>query len=209
MIRSALDGAEGRLPRSGTPLAVVSLSEKRVPVTALPASNTRRYFLDYTINGVLHHLMMRTGDTKSESQASDVLDGLLTILASDLNEFEVQSLRRAENGSDVTNPVTWSGASSYGSGNANDNIGRVLSASFTGKDVTGHKIKFFIFGTKNLSTGDYRVQRSESSVIADALDYLATLNGFFITIAGEPPVWNQYVNQDVNDHWEKKLRITG
>lgn len=177
-----------------------------MPVVALPESNTDRWILDYTINEVPHHMQMRTGSTKTESQVSTTFDGFLTTLASDLNELVVVSLRHAVEGSDVFNPATWSGAASYGAGNTNDSIGRVLTLSFTGRDTSGHKIKLFVFGTKNLSEGDYRVDPTESAVVESALDYLAAAAGYWLTINALQPTWNQYANQNLSQHWVKALR---
>jgi len=208
VVRSAISGAKSPSERSEH-LVGARFIEKGLKVVALNPNNTRRYFVDYTVNDVQHTLMVRTGSTVSAAALSGDVDSVLTAFASDLYEWTIRGLRVANAGSDVTNPATWSGSSSYGSGTTNDTIGRALAASYTGRDSVGHKVRSFFYGTKNLSEGDYRITRPESSVVADVLDALLALTDTFLTIGGNKPTWNQYANQVIPYHWVRTLRKTG
>lgn len=178
-----------------------------MPITALPPSNTPRWFMDYAVSGVNHTLMMRANDLKTASLVSSVLDGLFQLMdVGNLYTIDTISLRHAAEGSDVTVPETWSGASSYGGGTAFDTDNRVRAYSFTGRSLDGHKCKFFIYGALIGAEGDYRIDTGSNAGISDAIDYLNALNGFFISISGEPVVWNPYANVGWNDHWLKVLR---
>ncbi len=178
-----------------------------MPVTALPPSNTPRWWLDYTVNGDAHSLMMRATALKTESLVSDVYSGFLDLFTSD-NIFliDVTGMRKAAEGSDVTLPATYTGTTAFGSGSAVDNDNRAKTFSWTGRDETGHKNKLFLFGAKPSANGDYRIQFGESSILESVVDYLQALNGFWISIAGNPMIWNKYTNTGWNDHWIRVAR---
>jgi len=178
-----------------------------MPVTALPPSNTPRWWLDYTVNGDTHSMMMRTTSIKTEAQVSDVFSGFLDLFTTDnIYTVDVVGLRKAVEGSDVTLPATYSGTPNFGSGSAVDNDNRAKTFSWTGRDDSGHKVRLFLFGAKPSANGDYRIQFSESFILHAVVDYLNALNGFWNTINGAHPIWNPYTNTGWNDHWIRVAR---
>lgn len=178
-----------------------------MPVVALPPSNTPRWWLDYTVNGDPHSLMMRATSIKTDAQVATVYADLLALFTtSDIYAIAVTGMRKAAEGSDVTLPATYAETTAFGTGTAVDNDNRAKTFSFTGRSDDGHKVKLFIFGCKPTANGDYRIQVGESSTIDDVVTYLNNLNGFFNSISGGHPIWNAYGNTGWNDHWIKKAR---
>lgn len=178
-----------------------------MPVVALPPSNTPRWWLDYTVNGDPHSLQMRTTSDKTNVQVSSVYNDLLSLFTADnIYDINAVGLRHAVEGSDVSLPAVYTGSTSFGSGSAVDTDLRAKTFSFTGRDDSGHKIKFQIFGAKSGANGNYRIDRGESFIMDAVEDYLNALNGFFNTINGAHPIWNLYANTGWNDHWIRKAR---
>lgn len=178
-----------------------------MPIAALPPNSTDRWWLDYTVNGDAHSMLMRAGSTKTAAEVSSVFSDFLTLFTiNNLYEVNVVGMRHALNGSDVSLPATYTGDTQLGSGTANTTDMRAKTISFTGRDQTGHKIKLYMFGVKFQSNGDYRIQRGEDVAVGDLLNYLAALDGFFDSINGLHPIWNQYANVGFNDHWIKRVR---
>jgi len=178
-----------------------------MPVTALPAHNTNRYWLDYTVNGDPHSLMMRDFGGLSASAVSAIFNDLLSLFeADDIYDINPTGMRFAVAGSDVTLPRTYSGGSTFGTGSASDTDQRAKQWSFTGRDDSGHKVRIFIFGAKFSANGDYRVQVTENARIEAIVDYLNALPTSFCTINAKKAVWNAYANTGYNDHWIKVAR---
>jgi hypothetical protein len=109
-------------------------------------------------------------------------------------------------GSNVRNPATWGGGSSYGSGTAIDSLTRAQAIVFTGRDPLGHAVRSFFYGAKGISDGDYRTSLGENSAVDNAITTLQSLTTTFLTIGGGVPVWHNYANITIPIHWQKKLR---
>jgi len=199
---------KARRVRSGAKRILISerFSEK-MPVGALPPNTTKRYWLDYTVNGDSHSMLMRVLDTVSDVVAKDVFSGLIDLIdASTFYAINPTGMRVAEAGSDVTLPAVYDGSAIGGNGTAFDTDFRAKTYSFTGRDPSGHKTRLFIYGAKASANGDYRIQVGENSIIETIVDYLNALTNCFVSINGRRAIWNQYANTGYNDHWIKKAR---
>ena len=177
-----------------------------MPVVALPADNTERWWMVYQVNGDTHRMMVRTGDGGVPTAISNAFHGILNRMAGSLNEVTPLGLERALRGSNVRNPFAWTNAATYGLGNADSNDDRDKAISCVGRSSGGHKVKFFLFGFKNDADGDYRTDTTENAGVADTVGYLNGATGFALAIDGLQPVWKSYVNIKVNDHWVKVHR---
>ena len=177
-------------------------------VPALPASNTARYYYDYSVYGEQHVLIVRVGPEVSPSDVSLGLDGFLTEFAAGSVLITTVGLRFSEAGSNVTNPVDATGLSStYGAGSG-DPINKPLQATFTGRDGEGHKNRIGMFGWEAQTDTQWRYTTSDSSIVLNcvaALEGLGAL-GIFLTINGQRPLWHPYMNVGYNDHWVKQER---
>jgi len=175
-------------------------------MAALPPSNTVRYFLDYTVNGIEHTIQMRVGAGATDGGASSSFSAFLATLSPNFYLINVIGMRKANLGSDVTNPVTYTGTTSFGSGTASDNLARAAFLSFVGRSTDGRRVRIFVYGTKITAEGDYRVDVSEAAEVDSAVFLLNSATGVFLTISGLQPVWKAYANEGVNAYWQRRSR---
>ena len=173
----------------------------------LPPSNTIRYFLDYTVNGLEHTIQMRVGPGATDGGASGSFSAFLAALSPNLYALSVVGMRKANLGTDVTNPVTYTGTTSFGSGTAVDNLARAAFLSFIGRSTDGRRVRVFVYGTKITSEGDYRVDTGEAAEVADAIDVLNGASGVFLSISGLQAIWKAYANEGVNAYWQRRARV--
>lgn len=172
----------------------------------LPPESTRRWFLNYTTCGFQHTLEMRSADTVDETQASTALDAFLSALSSLLRAVTINSLATAAQGSTITVPAAWGGASSYGSGGGS-RFETANMIDFVGRTIEGRRSRAGVFGCVVASdNGDYRAQATEETAIADALTALLADAECFLAIDGNVPFWNQYANLGPNAYWRNKVR---
>lgn len=171
----------------------------------LPESNTERYWLIYDVDGNTHKMQQRCPNNHPTASVVSAFDQLLAALSTNLWQIDIIGLERAIQGSDVRNPVTWTGPTSYGLGAPAD-ITQAATYSFVGRSNDGRKNRVFVFGAKVVGQDDYRYGAAESSPIAAALAVLNGLPNGFLTISGLKPIFKAYANLNVNQHWVKKLR---
>lgn len=176
-----------------------------MPISALPASNTKRYKLNYEVGGLQHSVIMRVGNAVTDSTASNAFSTLLSLITDELWSLTVLGMEVAVSGSDIFNPATYSGDTAFGLG-AGGLEESVRAASFTGRTATGRKSKFFIFGYKLETSGNARTTSAENGDIDAAVGELNSSAGVWLAIDGTQPVWHAYVNIDHNDHWVQKIR---
>jgi hypothetical protein len=176
-----------------------------MPLTDLSPQNTERWYLDYTVGGIQHTLIMRTAIPYSDANASTAMAGLLTAMSTLLNQLTVVGLRKSVQGSNVTNAATWSGASTYGTGTLPNNS-RARFLSFVGRDSLGYRVRATVFGAAGTLDDNYRMTRAESTLVAASLDYLAARTNDFVTLAFNHPTWKQYANAGYNAYWQRQVR---
>lgn len=174
----------------------------------LPINNTRRYFLDYIVGNVQHTLCVRTGNDVPESEASTNIGGFLTQLAPILRQITIAGFRRAEAGSNVTNSVTWSGATTYGTGNQPvEDVPKYIS--FIGRDAFGERVRVFVFGVNLAPDANWRISATENTAVANAITYLRGRTTTFLSIRYMVPVWKSYANFGYHAYWQRQRRTGG
>lgn len=171
----------------------------------LPASNTERYWMVYDVDGNQHKMQMRVPNGHPSASVESAYTQLLNALAPSLWQIDVIRLERAVQGSDVRNPVAWTGATSFGLGAPAD-ITQAATYSFVGRSNDGRKNRVFVFGAKNVGQDDYRYLTAESADVAAALVVLNGLPNAFLSISGLKPLYSGYANVNINQHWVKALR---
>lgn len=172
----------------------------------LPHNNTALLYVDYTVSGKSHTLPCRFSAASSLANAMSAVDGVLTALGSSLKLWTIEGARAQDISTNVSYPITWTGAATYGSGTGTNDETAVYF-DFTGRSIDGRRVKFTCFGAASVaSNGNYRVAGGESATIDAALAVLVGLNDEFVTISGLPPVWNNYANQGINAYWTKQIR---
>lgn len=169
-------------------------------------NNTRRYWLDY--EGVMgkHSFQVRTGGGVTDATVVTALQNFLNpLLAVIHNSVVFNSLRRADAGTNVSNPVPWSiitGASATAL--LPPNYPRFIS--FIGRSGFNRRVRIYLYGTTIGITDDYRLNFSESSAVEAAVAYLNSVACPFVSIDGFDPVWKAYANQGYNSYHERKRR---
>jgi len=171
----------------------------------LPASNTPRYKLKYSVGGFAHTMTMRVSSGILASSASSAYASLLAAMAPTCWNITVQGLEFAELGSDVFNPRSYDGAPSFGlgTGGAEQSI---RAASLVGRTTGGRKVRVFVYGYKLEEGGNARTTTTENGDIASVVTLMNTFTEHFLAIDGLIPTWRNYVNLDHNDHWVAQIR---
>lgn len=172
----------------------------------LPESSTDRYFLDYSVNTVGHTMLCRTDPSVTDEDVISAFDAILTAAAAHSTTISVDGLRFALEGSNVTNPVAWTGDAEYGSGSPNRDLAPYF-ASFTGRATTGRRARLDIFGWVQTPGPDWRIQSADDSSVTTIVDLLNnSTDGLFLAIDGGAPAWHEYANMSVSDYWVRQLR---
>lgn len=178
---------------------------------ALDPTNTERWFLDYTAQGVAHTVIMRVAAPQDASDVAAAFHTFLTALAEGLVEVSIVGLRKAAAGSNVTVPQSTSGLDpSYGTVSPSD-VNKPLQVTFTGRSNDGRKTRVGMFGYFTQNDASWRKTVAEENEVADTVDALGTLSagGFFVSISGARVFWHQYMNLGYNDHFVKIARQGG
>lgn len=178
-----------------------------MPVTPLPPSNTRRYFLDYSVGGIQHTLTCRTTGTVSAGTAAVAIDGFLSAFGTTLHELTVIGFRISAAGSDVSLPVNWPEADTYGTG-ALTGANRARFSSITGRSTAGRKARVDLYGLKENPNASWRFLPTDFTWVSAAITALGATTGCFTAIDGLPVDWHAYVNINMNDHWVDEFRKT-
>jgi len=179
-----------------------------MPLPAIDPSNTVRYFYDYSVGTIEHTLLCRVTDDVGLSEATDQIDQFLTAIGGGLVTITSVGLRKAEKGSNITNPVDLGLIqATYGSG-VQAAINNPLQVTFTGRSGDGHKARVSMFGWEAQTDNSWRYTTSENSDVLAAVTALqgAQAAGCFVSITGHDVLWHPYMNIAYNDHWIKAAR---
>lgn len=174
----------------------------------LPSNSTACLFLDYSTCGVEHTLLCRYDSPGSTAEAMDRIDAFLTALDPGLTELTVIGARNREVGSNITLPIAWTGAATYG-GTLGPRYKGAAYLDFVGRDTAGRRARVAVFGPGDFfdtANEDYRFTTTDSAVIADAVDVLLGSANSFLSISSEVPLWYPYANTGVNAYWRNRIR---
>lgn len=174
-------------------------------MAALPVDNTQRFFLDYSTSLLSHTMMVRTTSATSAAAFSTFMNDFLTALAPELSVLTVDGARVAQVNSNVSIPITWSGAATYGTGSESA-INRPRQLCFLGRTVNGRRARLFVYGGDFTMPNDYRIDRAANATIDAAYDVLELNPQFFAAIDGLATVKYNYVDVNFNSYWERKVR---
>ena len=182
------------------------IHERRPSMPPTAPDNTPRYFVDYTVCGFQHTLMCRVDSTVVAADVGATIDALFTAFDSSIFATTIDDFRFADAGSGVSNPVTWPGASGYGSG-AGEPANTADYYDMIGRGPTGKRVRVAIFGaTITTFGGDYRISGAENALVASAIAVLTSDVQMFLDIEFNNPVWKNYINIGTNAYWRNKVR---
>jgi len=175
-------------------------------MSALPPSNTKRYYLDYQTCGENHTMVMRVDDATTDAEASEHFGNLLKAMDPLLFELGIVRMRVSNTGSNVTLPAVFTGDTEYGSTDGGpEHV--PFAWSFTGKSSDGRLAKVELFGMKAAIGGNYRTMAVDDTSVEGAIAELATTDPVWLSISGSAPFWNAYANQQINAYWQRQQRL--
>jgi len=178
-----------------------------VPLTPLPASNTKRYFIHWTIGGTSHHTQIRVLDSVTDGAAITALQDDFSLLLGALGSNVVlDQLLVADNGSDIRNPVSgWSTLTGTASPVSGQDLARTFS--LRGRSSSGRKTKMLLWGLTTGEQPDFQLALADQPAEqSDFMSAVAARSNMYLAIDGTVPVYRTDYLEDYNDHWQKELR---
>jgi len=169
--------------------------------------NTPRLWVDYNDGVHDHSLMIRFLLAAGASAAMGVAHNLFQALDGSLYTISILGARMAFADSPVSNPVTWSGDATYGTG-ALPPAGAPKELCFVGRTANGVMAKWFVYGSSAAVPDSYRffpgdVGNLDAGVAAIRA---GVTGGIVIAIDGAAPSVYPYINVQFNSYWESQAR---
>ena len=176
----------------------------------IPSNNTGVLYVDYGVAEENHTIQCRFGSSASASDAQNIIHDLLTALSSLMYLITINGAKVRDKGTNVTYPVTWSHASTYGSGSG-PHYYSAAYFDFVGRSIDGVRCRIAVFGAKGLADGsnneDYRLTAAESVPIAAAISALDSGTDTPVSVSGLAVNWHLYANMGVNAYWRNHIRV--
>lgn len=179
-----------------------------MPLSPLPASNTKRYFIRWTAGGLVHFTQCRVSDDTDNAFAVSFLQNDLLILVPVLGDnVVIDGLEVALNGSDIRNVVSgWTVISGTGGVDLTGQE-RARSFSMRGRSSSGRKMKALLWGFIIARQPDFELALADqAAAISSFTSQVQARTNQWLAIDGTKPVMETNLLEDYNDHWEKELR---
>lgn len=173
----------------------------------LPPESTARAWLDYSDGINSHSMVMRLGPTASLASINASFDSFLSALATILYTITIIGVRVASDNSNVTNPFTWTGDATYGTGTLTaDNAPRELR--FLGRSADGRQGSVSVYGYNGSTPGIYRLNASSIAPVENAIAVLDAgyAQDLWLSISTQRQIWKPYASFNFNSYWEKEAR---
>jgi len=174
----------------------------------LPSNSTAVLFVDYSGCGEDHTLQVRYGSGSSANDAMTLLDAVWSAMSPRLRLVTISGARVRDISTNVTYPVTWTGASTYGSG-AGVHFEAAYYADFVGRSIDGRRCRLAFFcaaAPADVTNDDFRVTAAENADVSDAIDALNAGSDVPVSISGQAVNWQLYANIGTNAYWRNRLR---
>ena len=174
----------------------------------LPSNNTGVLYIDYSVAGENHTQQVRFGVSSSSGDALALAYDLWAEASPLLFLCTIIGARVRDAGTNVTYPVTWAGAATYGSG-AGEHFNSAWYMDFVGRSIDGRRCRISWFGLVvdfDAVNDDYRLLAGENSNVADVLTALDSGSDVPVSISGQAVNWHQYANIGQNAYWRNHIR---
>lgn len=172
----------------------------------LPHNNTITGWLEYTMDGVGHEMVLRFADGTTDTAAANAATGIANALrgimpvTDSFSGFRI----RAKN-SLLSFPVVFAAVVGQNAGaKAEGNKPNFLS--LTGRTANGRRARCTFFCVFQEPDANYRTGPGESSFVTAWRDQLMLSANNIVGIDGAPVVWNTYANQGTNAYWQRQMR---
>jgi len=170
-------------------------------------NNTQRWWFEY-FDGVNNHELMLRGDTDATTgDMISVFSDFITALDPVLHEITVIGGRYADQGSNISNPFTYDGAPTSGTGELSEALAP-REISYEGRSNDGRIVSYSMFGLLGTTSGNFRYAAGENAALdaARAVLVAAANAGVLVTISGGKPIFKTYINLNYNSYWERQAR---
>lgn len=174
---------------------------------ALPAFNTKRYFVGNLADTLQHHIQIRVSDAVTDSAIVPVLQAAFSSLIPVMfGSTSFNTLDVALRGSDVRNPVAgWTVLTGTGTANQPDE-GRPFTLCARGRSNTGRKVRLFLWGMQITTNPNWMFTPGSATDFRTFLNFLNGATNVYLAIDGSQPLWKLDYTQQYNDHWVRKAR---
>jgi len=178
-----------------------------MPLGPLPANNTGRLWVAYNDSINNHELMVRYNTTTTLSAVMDFIDQYLTAQDTILYLTTILGARYSGPGSDISSPIVWTGAATYGDGTMPLNQAP-RELCYLGRTSGGRRFRTFLYGGKFTTPDDFRFPSVAESVVEAALGVIfdAGADGSFVAIDNLRPTLYTYADVQYNSYWESAAR---
>lgn len=172
-----------------------------------PPSTTRRYFLDYTTQNRSHTLMCRTQEGALDDEVVNWYVQVLLAIAPLVTPWSIKGLRRSDHMSNVSYPLAWTGAATYGTENLPSTNQSPKYMSAVGRDIIGSKVRYFFYGTAYQPDANWRMTPNEDGNVNTILAALRSDDAIGVTVSNRTPFLNRYLNIGYNAYWQRQQRV--
>jgi hypothetical protein len=170
---------------------------------AIDPTNTFRLWVNYNDGKYDHSIQFRyDGSVTSEAEVMTVADDYFTAIAGAAYLIGIGVVEFAGEGTNVRNPVAWTGAATYGTG-AMPDVNAPRYIQFTGKDQTGHRWHLEQFGLDFATPATYALGTLDDADIGAAFGVLqaAFTAGTIQSINKHKVLLNPAMPVGFNDHF--------
>lgn len=173
----------------------------------LPQNNTGRYWVEYSVSGVVHELMVRYAAAVPLATTRSYINQFLQAIGPEMFATSVLSVRYSPPGTLVSIPDLWSGADTWGV-DPNPPNRTPVQIRFEGRSAGGRRVSWGLYGWDGTIPDAFRFPIvAESNYDAAWQAILEARNdGVFVAIDGDPPGLKNYVNVNYNSYWERQQR---
>jgi hypothetical protein len=178
-----------------------------MPLTPLPESNTKRYFVGQQAGALHHEIQIRVSDAVDNAAAVSALQFVFGLVAENMfDDCFFDTLNVAENGSDIRNPVA--GWTTIGGGvlGAQPNNDEPLTLCARGRSTDGRKVRLFLWGMQFTRGENWELIPTPDSGLDLFLERLNASPNLFLSISGAQPVWQGNYTVTYNDAAIKNKR---
>jgi hypothetical protein len=171
-------------------------------MAALPESNTRRYWLVYTVGGQEHRILMRSTSSVTDAAAVLEAEGWWTDLSVDMATDAIFiGMEVALAGSNIRNPLAITAPIPGTGGGTITDIQRPRSWTIKGRTEGGRRVGVSVFGVLENTPNTWEQSPITITGLADILTRMQGSTGFWVGIDGLHPTWYDRVTVTYNDHW--------
>ncbi len=180
-----------------------------MPLTPLPASNTKRYRMLYTVGSNLHSITSRCSDAQTDAAAANYFNIVVVAIkawaGSNVNYVGVEV---ALSGSDVFNPISGF-TPDAGTATAVSAVDGPRALGFAGRTSTGRKSKCFLYGAGSgyVFVASYEEEPITTVQLQGFQGLLNSQADFWLAIDGVKPIWYDRLTQKTNDHYIDQARV--